>query len=65
MAVRAALTQVIIKDGADPAELEPALLAVLALDAHNAQARHNLEVLLRKTGRWIEGFVDGSASDRQ
>jgi len=24
----------------------------------NAQARHNLEILMRNTGRWVEGVID-------
>jgi tetratricopeptide (TPR) repeat protein len=59
VAVRSALMQVLIKAGADPVELEPAIRSVLELDPGNAQARHNLEVLLRKTGRWVVGVVDG------
>ena len=50
--------QVLVKAGAGPEELEPAIRAVLEADPHNAQARHNLEVLLRTTGRWVEGVID-------
>jgi hypothetical protein len=38
--------------------LEAAFKGVLALDPENAQARHNLGVLYRKTGRHIEGVID-------
>jgi hypothetical protein len=53
--------QVLIRAGATEAELEPAIRAVLDVDPKHAQGRHNLEVLLRKTGRWVEGVIDGLA----
>jgi len=58
---RTALMQVIIKAGADPVELDPAIQAVHEIDPQNAQARHNREVLMRNTGRWIEGVIDSPA----
>ncbi|MBX9626475.1 MAG: hypothetical protein K2X82_21925, partial [Gemmataceae bacterium] len=56
--VRAALCQVLIRAGAGPAEVEAAARAVLAVDPGNAQARHNLEVALRRADRWLEGVSD-------
>ena len=38
--------------------LEPAFKSILERDPHNDQAKHNLEVLCRKTGRWVEGITD-------
>jgi hypothetical protein len=35
-----------------------AFRGVLEVDPANAQARHNLEVLYRRTGRWVEGVID-------
>lgn len=52
VAPRAALMQILVKAGAGPAELEPAIRAVLEADPGHGPARHNLEVLLRSTGRW-------------
>jgi hypothetical protein len=40
--------------------LEPAFRSILELDPHNDQAKRNLEVLYRKTGRWVEGVIDGA-----
>lgn len=47
-----------MKAGAGPGEPEPAIQAAPAADPGHAQARHNLEVLLRTTGRWPENVVD-------
>jgi hypothetical protein len=43
--------------------LEAAFRSVLELDPDNAHARHNLEVLLQNTGRWVEGVIDPPALD--
>ena len=60
LGVRVALTHIHIAADAPPEVLEPAFRGVLELDPNNTQARHNLEVLYRKTGRWIEGVLDGA-----
>jgi hypothetical protein len=44
--------------------LEAALRDILELDPKNMQARHNLEVLYRNTGRWVEGVLDGLETGR-
>ncbi|HYH68835.1 MAG TPA: hypothetical protein VD866_29350 [Urbifossiella sp.] len=54
--------QVQVKAGASPAELEPAIRAVPAADPGHGPVRHNLEVLLRTTGRWPEGGSDVPAT---
>ena len=56
--VRVALSHVRLADGSPPEVLESALKAVLELDPANAQAKHNLEVLYRNTGRWLAGVID-------
>ena len=56
--VRAALSHVRLADGSPPEVLEAAFKSVLELDPTNAQALHNLEVLYRNTGRWVEGVID-------
>jgi GT2 family glycosyltransferase/predicted Zn-dependent protease len=48
---RLVLTHVLLQEGGDGAAAERALRDVLALDPSNAEARHNLEVLLRRQGR--------------
>jgi tetratricopeptide (TPR) repeat protein len=58
VSLRVALTHSLLKGGADKAEVERALRDVLVLDPSHPQARHNLEVLLREQGRWVEGVVD-------
>lgn len=57
--VRVAMSYALMRGGAPPEEVEPALQAILALDPDNAQARRNLEVVLRKTGRWSEAGREG------
>lgn len=44
---RVILSHVLLQEGNDPAAAERALREVLALEPENAQARHNLAVLLR------------------
>jgi hypothetical protein len=56
--VRVALSHVRLAEGAAPEVLEAAFKSVLELDPTNAQARHNMEVLMRTTGRWVEGVID-------
>jgi thioredoxin-like negative regulator of GroEL len=56
--VRTELCRVRIVAEAPPDALESAFRGVLALDPNDAQAKRNLEVLYRKTGRWIEGVID-------
>ncbi|QDU23771.1 hypothetical protein [Urbifossiella limnaea] len=56
MAPQAALMQVLVKAGAGPVAPSVATRAVPAADPGHGPARHNLEVLLRATGRWP---VDG------
>jgi hypothetical protein len=59
--VRVALSHVRLAEGAPPEVLEAAFRSVLELDPTNAQAKHNLEVLMRNTGRWLEGVIDSTA----
>jgi glycosyltransferase involved in cell wall biosynthesis/tetratricopeptide (TPR) repeat protein len=56
--VRVALSHVRLADGSPPETIEAALMAILELDASHPQAKHNLQVLMRNTGRWIEGIID-------
>jgi glycosyltransferase involved in cell wall biosynthesis len=58
LSLRVTLTHALLKGGSDPAAAEAAIGEVLARDPGNAQARRNLEVLLREQGRWIEGVID-------
>jgi predicted O-linked N-acetylglucosamine transferase (SPINDLY family) len=53
-----ARSHVLLAQDAPPAELEAAFRAVLEVDQTNAQARHNLRVVLRNTGRSVEGVID-------
>jgi hypothetical protein len=53
-----ALSHVHIAANAPSEVLEKAFRGVLERDPHNDQARRNLEVLYRKTGRWVEGVLD-------
>jgi hypothetical protein len=55
-----ALSHIHIAAESPPEVLEPAFRSILELDPHNDQAKRNLEVLYRKTGRWIEGVIDGA-----
>jgi lipopolysaccharide biosynthesis regulator YciM len=57
---RVALSHIHIAADSPPKVLEQAFRGVLELDPHNAQAKRNLEVLYRKTGRWIEGIKDNT-----
>jgi hypothetical protein len=59
--VRVALSHARIAADAPPAQLEAAFRGVLSIDPGNEQARRNLEVLYRKTGRWVEGVIDPTA----
>ena len=61
LGVRAALSHAHIAADSPPDVLERAFRGVLELDPLNEQAKRNLEVLYRKTGRWIEGVVDPTA----
>jgi tetratricopeptide (TPR) repeat protein len=56
--VRVALSHARLAENAPPEVLEAAFRGVLELDPANAQARHNLQVLMRNTGRWVEGVID-------
>jgi glycosyltransferase involved in cell wall biosynthesis/predicted Zn-dependent protease len=56
--LRVMLTHALLKGGSDPVAAEESLREVLARDPHHAQARQNLEVLLRNQGRWVEGVID-------
>jgi hypothetical protein len=56
--VRVALSPARLAQGAPPEALEAAFRGVLELDPANAQAKHNLEVLMRNTGRFVEGVID-------
>jgi tetratricopeptide (TPR) repeat protein len=58
LGVRVALSHVHIAADSPPPALERAFRGVLELDPGNEQARRNLEVLYRKTGRWVEGVID-------
>jgi tetratricopeptide (TPR) repeat protein len=48
---RLVLAEVLVQEGRDPAAAERALREVLALDPTHAEARHNLDRLLRQQGR--------------
>jgi glycosyltransferase involved in cell wall biosynthesis/tetratricopeptide (TPR) repeat protein/predicted O-methyltransferase YrrM len=61
LGVRVALSHVHIAAESTPDVLEKSFRGVLELDPHNDQATRNLEVLYRKTGRWLEGVVDPNA----
>jgi glycosyltransferase involved in cell wall biosynthesis len=56
--VRVALSHVRFADGSPPEVIEAALRAILELDPNSPQAKHNLQVLMRNTGRWVEGVID-------
>jgi tetratricopeptide (TPR) repeat protein len=58
VSLRITLSHVRLGDGSPPEVLEAAFRSILELDPNNAQARHNLQVLMRNTGRWIEGVID-------
>jgi hypothetical protein len=58
LGVRVALSHIHIAADSPPDVLERAFQGILELDPHNEQARRNLEVLYRKTGRWLEGVID-------
>ena len=58
LGVRVALSHAHIAADSPPEALERAFRGVLALDPHNEQAKRDLEVLYRKTGRWLEGVRD-------
>src|SRR5262245_60237459 len=60
LGVRVALSHIRLGDGSPSEVIESALRSVLELDPANAQAKHNLEVLLRNTGTWVEGVIDSS-----
>jgi hypothetical protein len=62
VSLRITMSHVRLADGSPPEVLEAAFRAVLELDPNNTQARHNLQVLLRNTGRHIEGVIDPPAS---
>ena len=64
MGVRVVLSHVRLAEGAPPEVLEAAFKSVLELDPANEQARHNMEVLMRNTGRSIEGVIDPFAAGR-
>jgi glycosyltransferase involved in cell wall biosynthesis/predicted Zn-dependent protease/predicted O-methyltransferase YrrM len=61
LGLRVALSHAHIAAESPPEVLEASFRGVLEADPHNAQARRNLEVLYRKTGRWLEGVLDGGA----
>lgn len=61
LGVRVALSHTRIAADAPPDLLEAAFRGVLALDPGNEQAKRNLAVLYRKTGRHIEGVIDTPA----
>jgi hypothetical protein len=56
--VRVALSRAHIAADSPPEVIEPAFLNILELDPHNDQAKRNLGVFYRKTGRWVEGEID-------
>jgi glycosyltransferase involved in cell wall biosynthesis/predicted Zn-dependent protease/predicted O-methyltransferase YrrM len=60
--MRVALSHIHIAAESPPEVLESSFKGILELDPHNAQAKRNLEVLYRKTGRWVEGILDGTES---
>ncbi|MCE9562617.1 MAG: glycosyltransferase, partial [Planctomycetes bacterium] len=55
LSLRITLSHARLADGSSPEVLEAALRSILEIDPNNTQARHNLQVLMRNTGRWIEG----------
>ncbi|MBY0459088.1 MAG: hypothetical protein K2V38_17265, partial [Gemmataceae bacterium] len=57
--VRVALSHARIAAHATPEQLEAAFRGVLELDPDNAQARRNLELLLRRLGRTPEADALG------
>lgn len=61
--LRVVLSHAYLRDGTDLAGTERALRGVLALDPDHPPARHNLELLLRNTGRWVEGVFDNPPRD--
>jgi hypothetical protein len=63
MLSHASATHALLKGASDPAAAEAALRELLARDPGHAQARQNLEVLLRNQGRWVEGVIDGSPTE--
>ncbi|VTR92487.1 tfp pilus assembly protein : : TPR_2 [Gemmata massiliana] len=58
---RMAMSHARIAADAAPEAREAAFRGILELDPTNEQAKRNLEVLYRKTGRWVEGVLDGTA----
>jgi Tfp pilus assembly protein PilF len=56
--LRVARSHVLMVQGALPTELEAAFRAVLEVDPNSDQARHNLRVGMRNTGRSLEGVID-------
>ena len=58
--VRVALSHLRLAEGAPPEVLEATFKSVLELDPANAQARHNMEVLMA-TREVAEGVVDPPA----
>ncbi|VTR91657.1 family 2 glycosyl transferase : Glycosyl transferase OS=Singulisphaera acidiphila (strain ATCC BAA-1392 / DSM 18658 / VKM B-2454 / MOB10) GN=Sinac_0358 PE=4 SV=1: Glyco_trans_1_2: Methyltransf_24: Glyco_transf_4: Glycos_transf_1: Glycos_transf_2: TPR_7: TPR_6: TPR_10 [Gemmata massiliana] len=60
LGARMALSHARIAADAAPEALEAAFRGILELDPGNTQAKRNLEVLYRKTGRWVEGILDGA-----
>jgi tetratricopeptide (TPR) repeat protein len=58
VSLRITLSHVRLADGSPPEVLEAAFRAILELAPENTQARHNLSVLMRNTGRYIEGVIN-------
>jgi tetratricopeptide (TPR) repeat protein len=56
---RVLLSHALLQEGRDPEPAERALRDVLALDPNNAEARHNLAVLLRRNGQLANGTGEG------
>jgi tetratricopeptide (TPR) repeat protein len=56
---RVLLSHALLQEGRDPEAAERALRDVLALDPNNAEASHNLAVLLRRNGQPGNGPVKG------
>lgn len=58
LGLRVARSHAWIAADSPPELLEAAFRGVLELDSNNAQARYNMDVLYRNTGRHIEGVID-------
>lgn len=63
LGLRVALSHIHIAADSPADAMEAAFRGVLEVDPRNTQAKYNLEVLYRKTGKWVEGVLDGIESN--